>query len=47
MLHTKSQGMGLLALEKKIFKGFLRDMGMSAILVMWPKEFVYMYANLS
>ena len=34
-------------LEKKIFKGFLPYMGMSAILVMRPKQFVSVLANSS
>ena len=32
--------MGLLALEMKIFKGFLAYMEMLAILVMWPEQYV-------
>ena len=41
ILHTKSQGhwpSG--SVEKKIFKRFLPYMGVAAIFVMWPKNFV-------
>ena len=37
MLHTKV--IGILLLEKKIFKGFLPYMDMAVILVMWPEPF--------
>ena len=39
--------MDLLVPEKKIFKEFLPYMDMAAILVMWPKYFAYILANLS
>ena len=35
-LHTKSQSQCPLVPEKKILKEFLTQMGMVAILVMWP-----------
>ena len=37
----------LLVLEKKISKGFSPYMGKVAILVMWPKYFVQILANLA
>ena len=47
MLHTKSQGHQPTGSWKEDFKGFLPYMGMSAILVMWPEQFVKILANLS
>ena len=40
MLHTKSQGYQPSGSWKEDFKGFLPYMGLSAILVMWPEQFV-------
>ena len=48
MLHTKfRESFDLLALEKKIFEGFLLYMSVAAILVMCPASchhiFIYLY----
>ena len=45
MLHTKFQGHQPSG-SGEDFKGFLPYMGMSAILVMWTKQFAQILANL-
>ena len=47
MLQSKSKGQQPSGSWKEDFKGFLPDMGMSTILVMWPEQFVKILANLS
>ena len=40
MLHTKFQGHGPSDSREDFVKAFLQYMGMLAILVMWPEQFV-------
>ena len=47
MLYTKSQGHGPSGSGEEDFKWFLPYMDVAAILVMWPKYFAQILANLS